>query len=90
MMTMRTLLLTGLVAAVPSGVFAAETQSSLPGVGTDYSLVKPEADQPEALVADEDGFVMVGGVRIKVSGMIRYDVDFATENKKAPRLPHQN
>ena len=56
----------------------------LPGVDLDYSIVKPdpEPDQADRPVTDQDGFVTIGNTRVKVSGMIRFDYDYVSKNKK--------
>lgn len=72
--------------ALSGGAFAEDKKPdpNLPGVDSTYSIVKPEPDEPEAVKADEDGFVMIGDTRVKISGTIRYDVDYVGKNKKSP------
>ena len=85
---MKTLIATSALAFVAfGGIALAEEKKpdpNLPGVDSSYSIVKPEPDEPEAVKADEDGFVMIGDTRVKISGTIRYDVDYVGKNKKSP------
>ena len=69
---------------------ADDPVSTLPGVDTGgYSVVVPAAE-PEAEVAEispyGEGFVRVPGTDtyVKISGLVRFDVGFSTENRKLP------
>lgn len=78
--------------AFAAPVLAAEKKqgNDLPGVTTDFRLVKPAEDAPEAekFVKDEDGFFQIGeNTRMKISGLVRYDIDFNTLDKKTVQRP---
>ncbi|MER2534425.1 MAG: hypothetical protein ABTQ31_04590 [Rhizobiaceae bacterium] len=78
--------------ALAAPALAAEKKKGddLPGVDRDLRLVKPTEETPDAekFVKDEDGFIQIGeNTRMKVSGLIRYDIDFNTSNRKTPLPP---
>jgi hypothetical protein len=68
---------------------AGERPAALPGVEGAFSLVNPAPPTPEPEEFVEaspygEGFVRIPGTEtyLKISGMVRYDIDYVGENKK--------
>jgi hypothetical protein len=74
--------------AVPALASDRRKGDDLPGVTKDFRLVKPMAEAPEAekFVKDDEGFVQIGeNTRMKISGLIRYDINFSTREGRRHR-----
>ena len=79
------------LAAVPFRAGAEDRAPGLPGVdgtlGVALPAAEPEAESVETSPYGE-GFMRIPGTDtyVRISGMVRYDVEFAGRNKKADRL----
>lgn len=79
-----------LALALSAPAIAAEKKQDggLPGVNKDFRLVKPAGavPEPEKVAKDEEGFVQIGeNTRMKISGLIRYDIEFDSRDRKSPQ-----
>jgi Porin subfamily len=70
---------------------AEDRPDSLPGVDGTFSVLGPAAEpETESVVGSSpygEGFVRIPGTDtyVRISGMVRYDVEFTGRNKKAAR-----
>ena len=90
----RTPLLAALVLSAASFQARAEDPShALPGVDGGFSVLGSAAEPGTRSVAEPspygEGFVRIPGTDtyVRISGMVRYDIEFAGRNKKRDRLP---
>lgn len=86
MRLLRLLAVAGL-AATPSLALAddgkgTKTYDDLPGVDIDYRVARPAPEPLQAEVKDENGFITMGNTKVKISGLIRYDVDYVSGSRK--------
>lgn len=70
----------------------AQDAAALPGVDGTYSVVGPAPEPETAGVAEAspygEGFVRIPGTEtfVRISGLVRYDVDFVGRNRKAGEI----
>ena len=71
---------------------AEDRRDTLPGVEGKVGLAGLAAEPEAAAVAEDspygEGFVRIPGTDtyVRISGMVRYDIDFAGRNKKADQI----
>ena len=71
--------------------WAGDRLDALPGVDGTFSVAGPAAEP--GVVAETspygEGFVRIQGTDtyVRISGLVRYDVEFAGRNKKAGNIP---
>ncbi len=72
---------------------AEDRPDVLPGVDGTFSVVGPAAEPETESVADTspygEGFVRIPGTDtyVRISGLVRYDVEFRSRNRKAGNIP---
>lgn len=68
--------------ALSPAALAGDAKGGLPGVEGNFGIVKPAAETDGKIDQQSPygpGFVKVGDSWVKISGRVRYDVDFSTE-----------